>query len=191
VIWRNGIETLTAEQITACFDKARNAAELKEAYGIVPTRSTAAKLGALDFLNDVWFAMPANDIAAKWREAKKRVFQYVVDQPNPWQPSSRAHHAVDLIHLFGGYDIAKLNPAAEAVGEQMRGRWIAFVNGEGPWSSDKRYAFGPLGECGEIGEGGYKARRRVGHFEMLKKSDQGEIVKIFMGLAAGRLGLDN
>jgi hypothetical protein len=191
VIWRNGIETLTAGEITTCFDKAKNASELKEAYGIVPTRSTASKLGALYFINDLRFAMPTNDIAVKWREASKPVYQYVVDQANPWQASSRAHHAVDLIFLFGGHDLATLNPAAEDVGQDMRKRFISFINGTDPWAADKRFAFGPLGESKEIGEREFAARRRVGHWDLLKKSDQGDIVKVFAGLAMGRLSLDN
>jgi hypothetical protein len=182
---------MAAEQITACFDKAKNAAELKEAYGIVPTRSTAAKLGALDFINDVRFAMPANDIAAKWKKELKPVYQYVVDQPNPWQASSRPHHAVDLILLFGGHNLAKLNPAAEAVGSEMRKRFISFVNGEGAWGVDKRFAFGPVGESKEIGEAEYASRRRVAHFSLLKSSDPGDVVSVFAGLALGRLSLDN
>ena len=182
---------MTAEEITSCFDKAKNAAELKEAYGIVPRRSTAAKLGSLDFINDLRFAMPANDIAEKWRKASKPAYQYVVDQPNPWQASSRPHHAVDLIVLFGGHDLSMVNPAAAAVGKEMRKKFISFANGVAPWSREKRFAFGPFGESKEIGDGEYAARRRARHFELLKKSDPGEITSVFAGLAVGRLSLDN
>lgn len=91
---------MTAAEITACFDKVENAEELKEAYGISPQRSTAVNLGVLDLLDGIRFAMPCSGNAKRWRNDSKPIYQYVVDQPNPWQPSSRAHHAVDWIMLL-------------------------------------------------------------------------------------------
>jgi hypothetical protein len=145
----------------------------------------------LDFINDYCFAMPANDIAAKWRSNGRKVYQYIFDQHNPWQASSRSHHAVDLIFLFGGYDLSRINPKAESVGTEMRKRWIAFINGKEPWERAMRIAFGPVGNCVEIGEEEYKHRRRVSHFELLKQSSPREVVSAFAGLAMGRLSLDN
>jgi hypothetical protein len=182
---------MTAAEITACFDKAKNAEELNEAYGISPQRSTAAKLGALDLLDDIQFAMPCSDIAKRWRNDSKPIYQYFVDQPNPWQPSSRAHHAAGLIMLFRGHDLSIVSPDAEAVGEEMRERFIIFINGEKPWSGEKVFAFGPLGECKEIGETEYAARRRVSHWEILKWTNPAELTSVFAGIAMGRLSLDN
>ena len=179
------------EQINKSFDKIQNSSAIKAAYGIVPERSTSCKLGALDFINDYCFAMPANDIAGKWRGGGRKVYQYIFDQPNPWQASSRSHHAVDLIFLFGGYDFSQTNPRAEFVGIEMRKRWIAFVNGEEPWERANRMAFGPAGNCVEIDAEEYKHRRRVSHFELLKQSSQRELVSAFASLAMGRLSLNN
>lgn len=182
---------MTVEEICAAFKNVSNAAEVMEVYGIVPGRSVACKLGALDFLNDFRFAIPPNDIAAKGRSAGKKIYQYIVDQPNPWQPSSRPHHAVDLVFLFGGFDFRKSNRKAEAVGAAMRERWIAFINGEAPWDPGHRMAFGPLGNSHEIDEEEYRDRRRVAHFEILKKCVPGEITSAVAALAVGRLSLNN
>ncbi|KAH8819079.1 catalytic protein [Xylogone sp. PMI_703] len=191
VIWRNGIESLSPEQICKTFDKLENGAEMKEAYGIVFQRSTSCKLGALDFINDYCFAIPSNNIAETWRKTGRKVYQYVFDQPNPWQASSRAHHGIDVALIFGGYDFSDINPAADAVGAEMRKRWISFVNGEQPWNAAKRMAFGPVGLCQEISDEEYRHRRRVSHFELQNRSSPRELTSVFAGLAMGRLSLDN
>ena len=106
------------------------------------------------------------------------------------QASSRAHHAVDLVLLFGGLDLS-FNPAAEKVGKEMRKRWISFVNGEAPWSSEKSFAFGPFGEYNEINANEFAARRRVKHLDLLEKMDIANINAVFGALAAGRISLLN
>lgn len=159
-------------------------------YQVVAARPTAAKLGALDFVNDARYALPVELIADKLQAAKKNVYKYVVDQSNPWQSSSRAHHAVDLLLLFDGVDLS-FNPAAQAVGQEMRQRWISFVSGKEPWSVDQRFAYGPLGECKEIGETQFAVRRRVGHCRVLKEAGMEVYLPILAALTAGRISLLN
>lgn len=120
----------------------------------------------------------------------KRVLRFLVDQPNPWQSSSRAHHAVDLLFLFEGVDLS-FNPVANAVGKGMRQRWIEFVNGHAPRSVDRRFAYGPVGECKEIDETQFAARRRVEHLNMLDMVGA-DVYKLIVGdLIAGRISLLN
>ncbi|KGO55122.1 Carboxylesterase, type B [Penicillium expansum] len=191
VIWRNGVELLDGETIAAAFDNNTQwGTQIRKMYQIVGDRPTAAKLGALDLVNDVRYTLPVEVITDKLRAANKPVFRYVVDQSNPWQPSSRAHHAVDLLFLFDGVDLL-FNPAASAVGQEMRQRWIRFVNGDGPWSADLRFAFGPLGECKEIDELQFAARRRVEHCKILKKAGNSAYMPIVFALTAGRISLLN
>ncbi|KAI9822437.1 MAG: hypothetical protein M1827_000156 [Pycnora praestabilis] len=190
VIWRNGIESMTSSQIVSAFSLAPRSAELQRLYGISSSRSTSSKIGALDFIHDLKFTWPVETIATRWRTKGKPVYQYIVDQTNPWQSSNRAHHTVDLILLFGGYDLS-FNPAAEAVGQEMRARWINFVNGQPPWSAERRMAFGPFGESKEIGEREFAARRRVRHMELLKEIGLEELNPVFAALAAGRISLEN
>jgi carboxylesterase type B len=159
-------------------------------YQVVHDRPTACKLGALDFVNDTRYTLPVEMVADKLKVANKHVFRYVVDQPNPWQPSSRSHHAVDLLFLFGGIDLS-FNPAANEVGQEMRKRWIQFVNGMSPWSEDRRFAYGPLGECKEITEGQFASRRRVEHLKVLREAGIGVYLPIVFALTAGRISLLN
>jgi carboxylesterase type B len=187
VLWRNGLEPVDAAEIAAAFDGSD---ELRRMYGVSPSRPTASKLGALDFINDVRFALPVEEIVTARRKAGKKSYQYVFDEVNPWQSSSRAHHAVDLIFLFGGYDLS-LNPGAAAVAKAMQERWIAFIGGESPWDAEKRFAFGPHGRSAEITDEEFAARRRVRHFGLLRDIGPVRLGAIFGKLAAGRISLLN
>jgi carboxylesterase type B len=191
VIWRNGVELLDGETIAAAFDSNKEwGTQLRKMYHVVADRPTAAKLGSLDLVNDVRYTLPVEVVANKLQAANKRVYKYIVDQPNPWQPSSRAHHAVDLLFLFDGVDLS-FNPAASAVGQEMRQRWIQFINGNEPWNSGRRFAFGPVGECKEIDEAQFASRRRVEHCKVLKKAGASVYMPIIFALTAGRISLLN
>lgn len=191
VLWRNGIENLSAEHITSMFDKAgESSSELKSLYHINPSRPTPTKHGALDFVNDVLWVLPTRLLTDLYRKNGKRAFTYLFDQPNPWQASSRAHHAVDLIYLFGGFDLSH-NPPAEALGTEMRKRFISYVNGEAPWNADKTFAFGPLGDSMEIEAAEVDVRRRTKAVERLKGIPPGEILSVLGSLVAGRISLMN
>lgn len=191
MIWRNGIETFDGETIAAAFEQDKTwGTTLRKMYQVVPDRPTACKLGALDLVNDARYTLPVEVISDKLNAAGKRVYKYVVDQPNPWQASSRAHHAVDLLFLFGGVDLS-FNPAANAVGQEMRSRWIQFVAGRSPWSIEKRFAYGPVGECKEISGTQFAARRRVEHLKVLKEAGIGVYLPIIFALTAGKISLLN
>ena len=159
-------------------------------YNVVADRPTACKLGALDLVNDVRYALPVEVVSDKLQAAGKRVYKYVIDQPNPWQASSRSHHAVDLLFLFAGVDLS-FNSAAENVGQEMRNRWISFVNGSAPWWQERRFAFGPFGECQEIDERQVANRRRLEHFRVLKEAGMGVYMPIIFALTAGKISLLN
>ncbi|KAL1852572.1 hypothetical protein Plec18170_005703 [Paecilomyces lecythidis] len=191
VIWRNGVELLDGQTIAAAFEQSPEwGTKLRKLYHVVSDRPTACKLGALDIVNDARYTLPVELISEKVQAAKKPVYRYVIDQPNPFQPSSRAHHAVDLLFLFGGVDLSH-NPSAEAVGQEMRSRWIQFVNGEAPWPTEQRFAFGPLGECKEIDEQQFAARRRVPQIKALKEAGAGVYLPIVFALTAGKISLLN
>lgn len=191
MIWRNGVELLDGETIAAAFDQnAEWGTKLRKMYQVVADRPTAAKLGALDIVNDARYTMPVEIISEKLRAARKSVYNYVVDQPNPWQPSSRSHHAVDLLFLFEGIELG-FNPSAKRVAREMRQRWISFVSGEAPWSGDKRFAYGPVGECKEIDEQQFAARRRAEHCKVLREAGIEVYMPILVALTAGRISLLN
>ncbi|KAL4898095.1 Alpha/Beta hydrolase protein [Aspergillus ambiguus] len=191
VIWRNGVETLDGPTIAAAFDQNQQwGTKIRKMYQVVADRPTACKLGALDLVNDVRYTLPVEVVSEKLQAANKQVYKYVVDQPNPWQPSSGAHHAVDLLFLFGGVDLA-FNAAAEAVGQEMRTRWIKFVNGKAPWTMEKRFAYGPVGECKEISDVQFAGRRRTEHMKALKEAGPEVYMPIVFALTAGKISLLN
>lgn len=190
-IWRNGIESLTASEIVQCFESAGDdASRLKQAYNIVENRPTACKLGALDFINDTRFALPVLEIRDLYSQAGRSAYTYVFDQASPWQQSSRAHHAVDLIMLFGDLDFTH-NPGAFSVRDKMREKWIKFCHGEDPWPSQDIYAFGPYGRCNEISQDEHEGRRRLQACHLLREVGSETYDLIFARLAAGRLSLLN
>lgn len=191
VLWKAGIEAMSARQIVDCFDRAGSSSKhLKELYHINALRAPQCRHGALDFMNDLRFAMPVPKIAEMYRAQDKKAYRYVFDQANPWQASSRAHHAVDLLYLFGGFDMSA-NPMAEEVGKDMRRRIVGYVSGEAPWTAGRTMAFGPLGDTKEIDDGGVAARRRTRQMEGLTRLEAGDVAVVFAGLAAGRISLHN
>ncbi|CAD0089330.1 unnamed protein product [Aureobasidium mustum] len=191
VLWRNGVEAMSAEQIVDCFDKAGTSSnQLKELYHINKSRAPQCRHGAMDFMNDIRFALPVPLVMDRYTRGGKRTYRYLFDQANPWQASSRAHHAVDLIYLFGGFDMT-MNPSAEELGIEMRRRFIWFINGEAPWTIHKTMAFGPLGDTREVDDRGVAARRRTRQMEEVKKLDASDVAAVFGSLAAGRISLHN
>lgn len=139
--------------------------------------------------NDI--SLPIEDmLAAARKEQGEDVqwYRYLFDEPNPWQASSRAHHAVDLIMLFGGMDLAHF-PHAEAVGQMYRRKWIEFVAGEEPWSRRERYAFGPFGKCGTVDDDEFSARRRTRALKMLREMTWAKYNPICVNVAAGKVSL--
>jgi carboxylesterase family protein len=191
VLWRNGIESCTPEFITVAFDAVGPAASsLKEMYGITPERSVSCKLGALDFLNDVRFGVPINRLLLQCQKTNTPVFRFLVDQPNPWQSSSRAHHGVDLVFLFGGYDLSH-SRAAQTVSHTMQEKWIDFIAGGTPWQAGEAYAFGPVGICQPIDDDGLAARRRQRHMASMVGISESGVNAVVARLAAGRSSLLN
>lgn len=191
VIWSNGVGEFKAEEITKIFDSdPEHGQQLKELYGVYPDRQASSKNGALDFINDVRYMLPNEEICQRRRQSNLKTYQYLMDEPNPWQSSSRAHHAVDLIFLFGAYDLS-FNPSAAKVSRETQERWISFINGEEPWHTEKRFAFGPYGKCGEIGDEEFAARRRKRCLDVLKDIERSKLLEISGKLAAGRISLHN
>ncbi|KAI1871230.1 uncharacterized protein JN550_004675 [Neoarthrinium moseri] len=191
VIWREGIWAMKGDAITAAFDMAgEHSHELKRMYAIYPERPSSCKIGALDFINDWKFLLPAESIAQQWREQGKAAFRCLIDERNPWQPSNGAHHAVDLVLLFGGFDLS-FSPGAQHVAETMRTRWIDFIHSGDPWSPKSYFAFGPYGRCEELPRNGFSLRRRARQLEYLATVDPSLLDKVLVTLAAGRISLNN
>ena len=171
-------------------------ATLKSLYGIHPSRPSSCRTGALDLLTDVRFTLPTETLVQHWRSnsnsngKERKVFRYLLDEPNPWQPSARAHHTVDLALLFNNYDLS-FSPSARRVAAEMGRRWILFVAGREPWDAGLYFAFGPLGWSMEIDGEGFAARRRGRHVDAIKKVGTERVDEVWMALARGNISLYN
>jgi hypothetical protein len=170
--------------------ESESSAQLRELYGIYYDRPVSSKLGALDFLNDMRFSLPAEAMVSEWCKAQRPVFRFLVDQPNPWQTSSRAHHGVDLLYLFGGYDLS-FDQAAMKVSLSMQRKWIEFISGDNPWQPGGYWAFGPCGDSKSIDQIGFGARRRQRHLDVLRTLNTDYLNTIVKNLAIGRSSLFN
>ncbi|KAH7147159.1 Alpha/Beta hydrolase protein [Dactylonectria estremocensis] len=191
VIWRKDIWSTDAETIAEAFNQAGpEGDELKQVHKIDKARPSSCKLGALDFINAYRFVHHIERLVREWRAAQRPVCRCLVDEPNPWQPSNGAHHAVDLILLFRGFDHL-VDGVAKHTGKEMRRRWIVFIHGKDPWRSESDVAFGPHGTFKELGQDEYKSRRKLAQIDYLTKADSGLLGKAFRALAAGRVSLSN
>lgn len=179
------------DAIVGAFDLAgEERDQLKSLYRIYLNRPSSCKMGALDFINDYKFVLPVEKLVQQWRAVRKPVFRCLIDEPNPWQPSNGAQHAVDLVLLFGGFD-ESLSGAARQTGKQMREKWVRFINGEQPWHPNSYVAFGPHGIYGEVDQNGLRSRRRMEQVEYLGRADPNLLDKAFGALAAGKISLLN
>ncbi|WZH44120.1 carboxylesterase [Fusarium acuminatum] len=193
-IWQTGVRATSANDILKAFNAAEQYADqLKKIYHIYLDRPSSCQNGALDFINDYKFVLPINRLEKLWNDSQKPIFRYLVDEVNPWQSSSGAHHASDLVLLFGGFDQEFPN-STKSSGQAMRKAWIQFINLEQPWTtsgSDLYYSFGPHGVSKSINKSGLGARRRMTQTEMLGRMDSVLLDKVFAGLAAGKVSLLN
>ncbi|KAM5383466.1 hypothetical protein ACJZ2D_002159 [Fusarium nematophilum] len=193
VIWQAGVWQTPVDDIVKAFDKAGNDShELKKLYHIYPDRPSSCRTGALDFINDCRFLLPIDRLTRLWSTSGKPVYRCLIDEANPWQPSSGAHHAVDLILLFGGFDLG-FSEAAQQTGRNMREAWIKYVNGEQPWTtgSGACYAFGPHGASGAVSDGELRSRRRMAQMEQLEGMGGEALDRVFLALATGKVSLRN
>lgn len=165
-------------------------ASLRSLYGIVPGRPSSCRTGTLDLLNDVRFTIATETLVGQWRGNGRQVFRYLVDEANPWQPSSRAHHTVDLPLLFGSYDLS-FNPGASRVSYTMTEKWINFVAGSDPWDQSRYFALGPLGNCAVIDDEGFAVRRRKRHCDAIRSYGVDRVDKVWLNFAKGNISLEN
>ncbi|KAI1023918.1 hypothetical protein LB504_005116 [Fusarium proliferatum] len=192
-IYQAGVWATDPSDIAKAFDASEQYGdELKKLYHIYPDRPSSCKTGALDFINDYKYLLPVQLLERSFKDANKPAFRCLIDEANPWQPSSGAHHAVDLVLLFGGFHLG-FAPSAERVGQAMREAWIKFVSGEQPWAeaTEKYYGFGPHGGLKALEAWEVRSRRRIGLAEKLSEMESSLLDKTTRGLAAGKVSLLN
>ncbi|KAL7268866.1 hypothetical protein RUND412_008499 [Rhizina undulata] len=149
--------------------------EIENTYNLYPSNSDAdLRQGILNFLTDGMFTGPTYFTAQKWRKGGKKVYQYIFDQVNPWDPMRGAHHAVDLVYLFGNYP---LEGNSAGIARQFGDDAISYVTGGEPWSTDDIKAYGPEGKVGVLEKGQHEERRRLKSFEVFEKFGPWETIR--------------
>ncbi|KAL7269068.1 hypothetical protein RUND412_008280 [Rhizina undulata] len=199
IIFNKAYQALSAPEIVALFNTPKPtpiSQSLLDVYNITPTDDIQARHGALNFLSDTVFGFHNGVIASQFRAKGKRAFQYIVDQRSPWDPNTaRAHHTVDILLLFGGFELTEIDPEArrafEKVGDDMRQKWIEFSNGIDPWDAGRVYGFGPNGECGEVSEEEFARRRRVlSGYKVIEQTESGTFNSIVTNATIAKVCLD-
>ncbi|KAL7275818.1 hypothetical protein RUND412_001229 [Rhizina undulata] len=128
-----------------------------------------------NLITDVNSSGPIYLTAQHWRKNGGKVYQYLFDQPNPWDPRRGAMHAIDLIYLFGNYP---LDEKSTELGQQFGDDVISYVNGGEPWSTGAVRAYGPEGIVGFLQKGEHEKRRRLAAFEVLEKLGSLETARV-------------
>ncbi|MCJ1377450.1 hypothetical protein MMC17_000545 [Xylographa soralifera] len=187
ILWHNGLVALPHADVHSLTSGLHPS--LAEEYALHPSSASPPHLSALSLISTHLFHHPTYRIAARSRP-KKPTYQYLIDEPNPFSPTSRAHHGVDLIYLFGGYDLSEWSEA-ENVGKAMRTAWVKFVCGEEPWDREGCMAFGPGGRCAVLDLKGeeWKERRKGGAMDLMGEHEG--VPGVVGGLVRGRISLDN
>lgn len=181
--WESAVHTRwlplwTATSLIQDFSSSQeHVATLMSTYNLTTdTTDEQAKQIGLDFLNDALFAYPAQAVAQRYRAASVPVYQYVFDQDNPFDPSLKAHHAVDLLFTFRAFDLSNAADAtAEDLSTSVQEKWVTYASGESPWNQDTCHAFGPDGQMGPIAPEKLAERRRFAAYDVLSQIPVSEL----------------
>ncbi|KAF8253492.1 alpha/beta-hydrolase [Wilcoxina mikolae CBS 423.85] len=92
--------------------------------------------GVLRFVGDGKFHLHTENFYREFLERTEgETWRYLFDARNPFAPKAGAHHGVELLYLFGGFEMPE--ERLERVGREMRGVWVKFVVGEKLWEKGK------------------------------------------------------
>lgn len=167
---------------------------LFNAYGVDAAQDDYEKCVTMArlFINDSRYALWTHEIWCRLNSANGKAYLCHYDEVNPfksWPTLGHpvAHHAVDLLAAFGGYD-DEVNEATLEAGRLLRSKWINFINGEEPWASDLIRCIGPDGQndlvpvAEELDLDRTLPRRRVAAFQILKQIGLESLTKVWQKL---------
>ncbi|BFZ61681.1 hypothetical protein YB2330_002754 [Saitoella coloradoensis] len=141
-------------------------------------------------IGELSFCRAAAAVARTWSQTQSKAYLYHFDQPSSWAGPNEgmAHHALDIVYLFQSYHSQFTSPAQIALSKQMGAMWIAFANGEEPWSpyevddGRKAMCIGP-GECRVKTEKEDEAEGRRGEaWRVMERIGVGKVWEVFQGV---------
>lgn len=195
VMWYYAFKNMTAKSILKCFETKTSGPEagqkLTKVYGIdgLEEDQETVRQAAMHFMGDARYSAWPQHIAKTVNGSGGKVYQYHYDEPNPFYPAPLAGHATDLFALFGGYD-EDVNDETRRVGRMLRTKWIDFVNGQEPWSTDEVFVFGPGGITGAINRDSSAAvhdlnpRRRQAQLAVIREVGWQAAMEVWQNLSA-------
>lgn len=128
-----------------------------------------------DFITDALYVHPVGTVARRWRRARKHVYEFIIDEPNPFRMDQRAMHGTNLIYAFGSYEFD--TDRAKYIRDQMQKHLLAFVYNEAPWPKESVFGYGPDGTCGTLSPAEVEKRRRISKHEFLNQIDTTLVLK--------------
>ncbi|ODQ52658.1 alpha/beta-hydrolase [Saitoella complicata NRRL Y-17804] len=150
-------------------------------------KQDALRRGA-NAIGELSFCRAAAALARTW--SQKKAYLYHFDQPSTWAGPNEgmAHHALDIVYLFQSYHSQFTSPSQVALSKQMGAMWIAFANGEEPWSpykvddGRKAMCIGP-GECRVKTEKEDDREGRRGEaWRVMERIGVGKVWELFQGV---------
>lgn len=186
----------TKEKLLGAFQSlpAPEYTALLNAYGFDAAQDDYEKCVTMArlFVNDSRYALWTREIWSRINSVNRKAYLCYYDEVNPFRPWPTlgypvAHHAVDLLAAFGGYD-DEVNEATKEAGRLLRGKWINFINGEEPWASGTIYCIGPGGQndlvpvAEELDLDETLTRRRYATFQILKQIGLESLTKVWQQL---------
>lgn len=185
----------TKEELLAAFQSLSEVerAALFDAYDFNAEQDDREKCNTMarDFVNDARYALWTREIWDRIKTINGKAYLCQYDEVNPFGPWPHlgrpvAHHAVDLLAAFGGYDDV-VNGATKEAGRVLRGKWIDFINGEEPWAPDMIYCIGPDGKNGPVpaeepSSNKTAVRRRTANFPILKQIGIDALTRVWQQL---------
>jgi carboxylesterase type B len=169
----------TVDDPTSLFPDLPASKTILEAYG-------KGHDGVLKFVGDAKFHYHTERYYRDFLAANPNVYRYIFDAPNPFAPEVGAHHAVDVLYLFG---CTPMSLPQESLGEEMRKTWSRFVAGVGPWdkgTNEKVLLFVEEG-CRLVDGEEVAKRRNVEQWKVLEKLGWDAVAPVVGEIVRGRI----
>ncbi len=186
----------TEEELLIAFQSLplSDSTALYKAYGVDPVQDDYEKCVTMArlFVNDSRYALWTHEIWDRLNSANRKAYLCHYDEVNPFKSWPTlgypvAHHAVDLLAAFGGYD-DEVNEATREAGLLLRSKWINFINSEEPWASNLICCIGPDGQNDlvprpeALDPDPTLPRRRYATFQVLKQIGLDSLTKVWQKL---------
>ncbi|KAK9453886.1 Alpha/Beta hydrolase protein [Dipodascopsis uninucleata] len=135
-------------------------------YDIKPTPHPDNFTNTLMLYDDLSYGQPMYNTVKQLKASGIKTYNYLFDEPNPYNPSMDAHHGVDVLYFFNSY---KFDAKYDEFIKAYQSGWINFAYGLEPWGKGVNSAIMIDQTVRPLKENEFEERRRVSFFETLNK----------------------